>query len=151
MLGYNLRHKECETMVEYYKLFDMLKRRNMKLSDLRNVISSATVAKLNKGQHISGECIDKICRYLQCQPSDIMEIVESESERLKREKFENTTNTMCESLYELLLKLSDNSEKTLSELWNEYLTTQSDKKKESADFRIMQKYIENRIAENETK
>lgn len=138
-------------MVEYYRLFDMLKRRNMKLSDLRNVISSATVAKLNKGQHISGECIDKICRYLQCQPSDIMEIVESETERLKREKFENTTDTMCESVYELLLKLSDNSDKTLRELWHEYMGTISDKKKDKADFRIMQKYIEKRIAESETK
>ena len=137
-------------MVEYYRLFDMLKRRNMKLSDLRNVISSATVAKLNKGQHISGECIDKICRYLQCQPSDIMEIVESETERLKREKFENTTDTMCESVYELLLKLSNNSNKTLRELWHEYMNTISDKKKDKADFRIMQKYIEKRIAENET-
>ena len=136
-------------MVEYYRLFDMLKRRNMKLSDLRTVISSATVAKLNKGQHISGECIDKICRFLECQPSDIMEIVESDSERLKREKFNSTTDTMGESMYELLLKLSDNSKKTLQELWNEYLSTLSDKKKESAEFRIIQRYIEKRISEDE--
>ena len=62
--------------IVYYKLFDLLNRRGMKKSDLRAVISSATVAKLSKNQYISGEAIDKICTYLQCQPGDIMEHVE---------------------------------------------------------------------------
>lgn len=137
-------------MVVYYKLFDLLKRKNMRVSDLRNVISSATVAKLNKGQHISGECIDKICRYLECQPNDIMEIIETEEEKKKKELYHTTINTMCESTYEMLLKFSDNSEKTLKELWNEYLSKLSEKKINSADFRILKKYIEERIAENET-
>ena len=60
-------------MIRYYKLFDMLNKRDMKLSDLRKIISSATVAKLKKGEYISGEVIDKICEYLNCQPGDIME------------------------------------------------------------------------------
>lgn len=60
-------------MIRYYKLFDMLNKRDMKLSDLRKIISSATVAKLKKGEYISGEVIDKICEYLDCQPGDIME------------------------------------------------------------------------------
>ena len=70
-------------------------------------------------------------------------------EKQKREQFENVTETMCESLYELLLKLSNKSNKTLKEQWAEYLSTVSEKKKASPDFRIMQKYIENRIEENE--
>ena len=136
-------------MVVYYKLFDMLKRRNMKLSDLRNIISSATVAKLNKGQHISGECIDKICRYLQCQPSDIMEIVESDSERIRREEGENAINEMCESMYELLLKTAKKSNKSLREMWNDYLNSISDKKKNSVNFKTIVEYIESRISESE--
>lgn len=64
--------------VRYYKLFDLLNRKNMKKSDLRNVISSATVAKLSKGEYISGEAINKICLFLDCQPNDIMEIYREE-------------------------------------------------------------------------
>ena len=66
--------------IRYYKLFDFLNRREMKKSDLRAVISSATVAKLSKGEYISGEAIEKICAYLQCQPGDIMEYVEEYTE-----------------------------------------------------------------------
>lgn len=62
-------------MIKYYKLFDLLNRRGMKKSDLREILSSATVAKLSKGQYISGEAIEKICLFLDCQPGDIMEIV----------------------------------------------------------------------------
>ena len=66
-------------MVRYYKLFDLLNRRNMKKSDLRQILSPKTVAKLSKGEYLSGEAIEKICLFLGCQPGDIMEIVESES------------------------------------------------------------------------
>ncbi len=60
-------------MIRYYKLFDMLNKRDMKLSDLRQILSSSTVAKLKKGEYLSGEAIDKICEFLDCQPGDIME------------------------------------------------------------------------------
>lgn len=62
-------------MVRYYKLFDLLNRRGMKKSDLRKILSSSTVAKLSKGEYISGEALEKICLFLNCQPGDIMEIV----------------------------------------------------------------------------
>lgn len=62
-------------MIKYYKLFDLLNRRGMKKSDLRQILSPKTVAKLSKGQYISGEAIEKICLFLDCQPGDIMEIV----------------------------------------------------------------------------
>ncbi len=67
-------------MIRYYKLFDLLNRRHIKLSDLRNILSSATVAKLRKGAYISGEAIEKICLYLGCQPGDIMEVTHDEKE-----------------------------------------------------------------------
>lgn len=65
-------------MIRYYKLFDLLNRRGMKKSDLREILSPKTIAKLSKGQYISGEAIEKICLYLDCQPGDIMEVVEME-------------------------------------------------------------------------
>lgn len=65
-------------MVRYYKLFDLLNRRGMKKSDLRQILSPKTVAKLSKGEYLSGEAIEKICLFLHCQPGDIMEVIEAE-------------------------------------------------------------------------
>jgi len=136
-------------MVVYYKLFDLLKRRNMKISDLRGVISSATVAKLNKGQHISGECIDKICRYLQCQPNDIMEIIENESEKAKREKLENAVTKSAEQIYKLILKMAEIKNISPREAYNIFLDDQQDKN--DMEFQSVRKYIESRLNENQTK
>lgn len=61
--------------IRYYKLFDTLNRKGMKKSDLRKILSPSTIAKLSKGEHISGEVVEKICEYLKCQPGDIMEYV----------------------------------------------------------------------------
>ena len=55
-------------MMKYYKLFDLLTRRNMKKTDLLPIISAPTLAKLSKG-----EVLCKICDFLGCQPGDIME------------------------------------------------------------------------------
>lgn len=62
-------------MIKYYKLFDLLNRRGMKKTDLLEIISSPTLAKLTKGQNVQTDVIDKICCYLKCQPSDIMEVI----------------------------------------------------------------------------
>lgn len=66
-------------MIRYYKLFDLLNRTGKKKSDLRQILSSSTVAKLSKGEYISGEAIEKICLYLGCQPGDIMEVITEEA------------------------------------------------------------------------
>jgi len=62
-------------MIRYYRLFDLLNRRGMKKSELRGIVSPATVAKLSKGEYINGKSIEKICAYLHCEISDIMEYV----------------------------------------------------------------------------
>lgn len=74
--------------IRYYKLFDLLNRNGMKKSDLRAILSSATIAKLSKGEHISGEAIEKICAFLKCQPGDIMEYVEVYTDTNTGEKVE---------------------------------------------------------------
>ncbi|MCC8024727.1 MAG: helix-turn-helix domain-containing protein [Clostridium sp.] len=65
-------------MIKYYKLFDLMNRRNIKKTDLLNIISSPTLAKLSKGETIKTDIIDKICQFLHCQPGDIMECIERE-------------------------------------------------------------------------
>lgn len=59
--------------IKYYKLFDLLNRKGMKKTDLLEIISSPTLAKLSKGDVITTEVIQKICDFLECQPGDIME------------------------------------------------------------------------------
>lgn len=61
-------------MIRYDKLFDMMRKRGMKKTDLRELVSPNTVAKLSKNEYVSGEIIDRLCTYFKCQPNDIMEV-----------------------------------------------------------------------------
>lgn len=67
-------------MIRYYRLFDLLNRRGMKKSDLRTILSPNTIAKLSKGENVNTDVIDKICLYLNCQPENIMEVVDDGTE-----------------------------------------------------------------------
>ena len=62
--------------LSYKKLWHLLLDRNMNKSRLRESgIHSTTIAKMNKGEYISTEAIEKICELLQVQPGDIMEFI----------------------------------------------------------------------------
>lgn len=65
-------------MIRYYKLFDLLQRRGMNKTRLLNIISGPTLAKLSKGENVNTDTIVKICKFLNCQPGDIMEVIEKE-------------------------------------------------------------------------
>ena len=70
-------------MFVYTKLWLLLKERGMKRTDLLKIISSATLAKLGKNEIVSSEVLAKICDFLECQPSDIMEnITKSQAEEI---------------------------------------------------------------------
>ncbi|RFZ78250.1 XRE family transcriptional regulator [Lacrimispora amygdalina] len=66
-------------MITYYKLFDVLKRRQMTVEQLRIDIqaSSSTMTKLRKNQNVAIDVIDRICDRLDCQPGDLMEFEKS--------------------------------------------------------------------------
>ena len=59
----------------YNKLWKPLIDKNMTKSDLRKAvgISSSTLAKMGKGENISLDVIDKICKLLNCRIDDILE------------------------------------------------------------------------------
>lgn len=63
----------------YKKLWKLLIDREMKKRDLcaKAGISSATVAKMVKGESVTTDSLLKICVALACDISDIMEIVET--------------------------------------------------------------------------
>lgn len=64
--------------ISYNKLWKLLIDKNMNKQDLRKAsgISSASVAKLGKGDNITTEVLLRICTALKCDISDIMEVVE---------------------------------------------------------------------------
>lgn len=64
----------------YNKLWKLLIDRNMKKKDLRLVtgISTTALAKLGKNEHVSTEILTKICKALECDLCDIVELVKEE-------------------------------------------------------------------------
>ena len=62
-------------MIKYYRLFDLLNRRGMKKTDLYAILTAPTLSKLSKGESVTTDTIAKICKFLGCQPGDIMEYV----------------------------------------------------------------------------
>lgn len=85
-------------MIVYTKLWLLLEKRGMKRTDLKKVISSATLAKLGKNEAISSTVIEKICTYLNCQPGDIMENV-------TQEDMEKAGQIMNEKMVEMIKML----------------------------------------------
>ena len=66
--------------INYNKLWKMLIDKNMKKSDLKEKagISSASVAKLGKGDNITTDVLLRICEAMDCHLDDIMETVDDD-------------------------------------------------------------------------
>lgn len=64
----------------YKKLWKLLIDRDMRKKDLQRAagISAASITKLGKNENVNTEIIQKICTALQCDVSDIMEMVEDQ-------------------------------------------------------------------------
>ena len=63
-------------MISYKPLFILLLERDMTKTQLRIAVgfSSATLAKMSKGEYISLETVENICKYLNCKIENIIEI-----------------------------------------------------------------------------
>jgi len=63
--------------VSYKKLWHLLIDRDLKKQDLRKLsgIAPASMAKLAKGDTVTTETLEKVCKALKCDIADIMEIV----------------------------------------------------------------------------
>ena len=64
--------------ISYNKLWKMLIDKNMNKHDMkeRAGVSSASIAKLGKGDNITTDVLIKICEALNCRLEDIMESVD---------------------------------------------------------------------------
>ena len=70
------KQKEVYNMISYKPLFRLLLERNMTKTQLREAVgfSTATLAKMSKGEYISLETIENICKYLKCNIENVVEI-----------------------------------------------------------------------------
>lgn len=79
--------------VSYNPLWKLMIDRNMKRQDLKDAtkISTASIAKLGKGENVTTAVLLKICNGLNCQLSDIMETVEeTDTENTEESNEENS-------------------------------------------------------------
>lgn len=62
----------------YKKLWKLLIDKDMKKKDLAEMaeVSSYTLGKLTRGENVTTDVLVKICKVLECDIGDIMEIVE---------------------------------------------------------------------------
>lgn len=73
------RYKKME--VSYKKLWKILIDKDMKKKDLQIAagISWASVTKLSKGETVSMEVLIKVCKALECNIGDIMDLIPEEN------------------------------------------------------------------------
>ncbi|MBR2339384.1 MAG: helix-turn-helix transcriptional regulator [Clostridia bacterium] len=66
--------------VSYKKLWKLLIDKDMKKKDLRIATGMTTtaLAKLGKNEHVNTEILAKICKVLECNIEDIVEIIDEE-------------------------------------------------------------------------
>lgn len=62
-------------MFEYYKLFDYIRKNNIRQKDLleNKVISNGTLQKLRNNENVNTAVLGALCDYLNCDITDIME------------------------------------------------------------------------------
>ena len=69
--------------IDYTKLWKLHVDKKLKKKDLASItgLSSSTISKLSANQNVNTEVLVKICSALQCDISDIAEIVRTEDNR----------------------------------------------------------------------
>lgn len=71
----------CNMAVSYNGLWKILIDKNLQKKDLIEElnISSATIAKMGKGEQVSMDVLERICTYLDCNIGDIMSFEKEEN------------------------------------------------------------------------
>lgn len=95
-------------MIVYYKLDTLLKERKITKTQLTKEtgISTNVISKISKNEGFKTETIDRLCEYLQVQPSEIMEwIPNDEYEKRQNEKQNAEKQAIEAQIAELKAKL----------------------------------------------
>lgn len=85
-------------MIIYNKLGDYLKSKDMKYIDLQRELqlSPSMTAKFTKNRTMSTDTINKVCEYLQVQPSEIMEWIPDAEYNKANEQIANINAQIAE-------------------------------------------------------
>lgn len=80
-----IKNKGTAMEVSYKKLWKILIDKDMKKKDLQAEagISWASVTKLSKGENVSMEVLMKVCKTLNCDIGDIMELIPTEEDAVE--------------------------------------------------------------------
>ena len=97
-------------MYSYKKLDNKLKSKNLKKSDLVNIlnISSRTISKISKNEKIANHVLDKIAKFLDCNTTDLFEEI-YENHILQILKDEKNAKISGGLYHELQVKMTYNS------------------------------------------
>jgi len=70
----------AKMIISYNKLWKLLIDKKMKKKDLMNLseMSTSTLAKMGKDKQVSMEVISRICKSLECNVGDVMDILPDE-------------------------------------------------------------------------
>lgn len=73
-----LRKKGEARMFQYYKLFDYMRKNDIRQKDLldKKIISNGTLQKLRNNENVNTSVLAALCDYLKCDITDIMEYVQ---------------------------------------------------------------------------
>lgn len=79
---WEMNREDCTMEVSYKKLWKLLIDKDMKKKDLQAQagISWTSVTKLSKGENVSMEVLMKVCKALECNIGDIMDLIPEEGE-----------------------------------------------------------------------
>jgi DNA-binding Xre family transcriptional regulator len=69
-------------MISYKKLWKLLIDKDLKKKDLiaKAGVSTYTISKLNRGDNVTTDVLQRICKALECNIGDIMDVVIDEPE-----------------------------------------------------------------------
>ena len=69
--------------ISYKKLWKLLIDKDMKKCELQQLanVSASSIAKLGKNENVNTDILVKICKALNCELSDIMELTEIEENK----------------------------------------------------------------------
>ena len=71
--------------IKLLKLFDQKGVTSYTITKKDKIIGQATWKKIHENGHIDTRTIETLCKYLECQPGDIMEYVPDEPETTDQE------------------------------------------------------------------
>lgn len=87
-------------MITYENLWETLKKKGMKKSDLLEILSPSTLSKIKNNGNITTDILDRICEFLNCEPMEVIKY------KTQKDVAENVFNQLDEktkkSIFEML-------------------------------------------------